>query len=337
MRIAVDAMGGDYAPAEIVKGTVQAARDHDVAVLLVGPPDLINAEMAKHDTGGLDIEIVPTEEYLVEGEHPAYALREKRQASVLLATKLVRDGKADAAVSAGPTGGVVAAALSVLGTVAGITRPVVGGPVLGFAPDMLLFDGGGNVDCRPEQFLDFAVVGCVLARRMQGIKNPTVALLSVGVEEGKGNAQMQAAYPLFKASGLNFIGNVEGYDLVTGKANVVICDGSVGNILIKFMEQFGKRLSDWLDERLGGKVDAAVLADLKAELIAKTNSADAVGGGPLWAVNGIACVAHGRSTAEHITKVIAAAKQAVEQNLVREIEAELLKVRGTLPEPGGRA
>ncbi len=337
MRIAVDAMGGDYAPAEVVKGAVQAARDYGVTIILVGPPDLINAELAKLDTCGLEIEIVPTEQYLVEGEHPAYALREKRQASVLLATKLVRDGRADAAVSAGPTGGVVAAALSVLGTVADIARPVVGGPVLGFAPGMLLIDGGGNVDCRPEQFLDFAVVGSVLARRMLGIENPTVALLSVGLEEGKGNAQVQAAYPLFKASGLNFIGNVEGYDLALGTANVVICDGFVGNILIKFMEQFGKVLSGWLDEKLRGKVDAAVLAAMQAELIAKTNSADARGGGPLWAVNGVACVSHGRSTAEHITLTIGEAKAALEQDLVKEIEAELLKVRQTLPEPGGAA
>jgi len=337
MRIAVDAMGGDYAPAEVVKGSVLAAREQGVAITLVGPPDKINAELAGLDTGGLDIDIVPTEEYLVEGEHPAYALREKRQASVLVAIKLVRDGKADAAVSAGPTGGVVAAALSVLGTLAGITRPVVGGPVLGFAPNMLVLDGGGNVDCRPEQFLDFAVVGSVLARRMLGIENPTVALLSVGVEEGKGNAQIQEAYPLFKASGLNFIGNVEGYDLATGKANVVICDGFVGNILIKFIEQFGKLLSDWLDEKLSGKVDAAVLDDLKAELIAKTNLADVVGGGPLWAVNGVACVAHGRSTAEHVAGTIGEARKALEHDLVAEIEAELSKVRGTLPDAGGAA
>jgi len=164
-----------------------------------------------------------------------------------------------------------------------------------------------------------------------------VALLSVGLEEGKGNAQVQAAYPLFKASGLNFIGNVEGYDLALGTANVVICDGFVGNILIKFMEQFGKLLSGWLEERLRGKVDDAVLADLQAELIAKTNSADARGGGPLWAVNGIACVTHGRSVAEHIKLTIAEAKTALEQGLVKEIEAELLKVRQTLPEPGDAA
>jgi phosphate acyltransferase len=337
MRIAVDAMGGDYAPAEVVKGSVQAARDFGVTIIFVGPPDLINAELAKLDTGGLEIEVVPTEEYLIEGEHPAYALREKRQASVLVATKLVRDGQADAAVSAGPTGGVVASALSVLGMVAGIARPVVGGPVLGFAPGMLLIDGGGNVDCRPEQFIDFAVVGSVLARRMLGIENPTVALLSVGLEEGKGNAQVQAAYPLFKASGLNFIGNIEGYDLALGTANVVICDGFVGNILIKFMEQFGKLLSDWLEERLRGKVDDAVLAEMQAELIAKTNSADARGGGPLWAVNGIACVAHGRSTAEHIRLTIAEARTALEQGLVKEIEAEILKARQTLPETGDAA
>jgi glycerol-3-phosphate acyltransferase PlsX len=335
VRIAVDAMGGDYAPAEIVKGAVQAARDSGVEVLLVGPPARIKAELSQLPATGLGIDIVPTEEYLVEGEHPAYALREKRQASVLVTTKLVRDGKADAAVSAGPTGGVVAAALTVLGAVGGIARPVVGGPVLGFAPEMLLFDGGGNVDCRPEQLVDFAVVGCVVARRFLGITDPTVALLSIGAEEGKGNAQVQAAYPYFQASGLNFIGNVEGYDIALGTANVVICDGFVGNILVKFIEQFGKHLSDWLAERLRGKIDPALLAEIQAELITKTNSADARGGGPIWAVDGVTCVAHGRCMADHIARVIREATVAVEQNLVREIATELDRVRRTLPGPGG--
>ncbi len=330
MRIAVDAMGGDFAPAEVVKGAVAAARVHDVAITLVGPAAVVQAELDQLDTAGLEIDIVHTDEYLVEGEHPAYALREKRQASVIVATKLVRDGAADAAVSAGPTGGVVASALSVLGTLDGISRPVVGGPVNGFAPNMLVFDGGGNVDCRPDQFLDFAVVGTVLAKKMLGLKNPTVALLSVGAEEGKGNAQAREAYPLFKASGLNFIGNVEGYDLATDRANVVICDGFVGNISIKFCEQMGKVIAAWLGDKLKGKADDALVRELQAELIEKTNSADTNGGGPIWAVNGITCVAHGRCKAEHITRVIGGAKQAVAQDMVSAIREELSAARQRL-------
>ena len=146
----------------------------------------------------------------------------------------MKEGRAAAVVGAGPTGGVVASALQVLGTVEGVARPVVGGPFLGFAPDTIMMDLGGNVDCRPDQLLDFAIVGTVYARKMLNIPNPSVALLSVGAEEGKGNEVVRESYPLFQKSGLNFIGNVEGYDILSGRANVIICDGFVGNILVKF-------------------------------------------------------------------------------------------------------
>lgn len=202
--------------------------------MLVGPAERLEGELAKHDRSGTNIEIVATNEYLVEGEHPAYALRQKRHASIIVATKLVKEGRAAAVVGAGPTGGVVASALQVLGTVEGVARPVVGGPFLGFAPDTIMMDLGGNVDCRPDQLLDFAIVGTVYARKMLNIPNPSVALLSVGAEEGKGNEVVRESYPLFQKSGLNFIGNVEGYDILSGRANVIICDGFVGNILVKF-------------------------------------------------------------------------------------------------------
>ena len=232
MKIAIDAMGGDYAPEEIVKGAVAGAREHGVGIVLVGPTELIEKELTKYDSSGLDIEIVHTSEYLIEGEHPAFALRQKRKASILVATKLVKEGKADAVIGAGPTGGVVASALAVLGTVEGIARPVAGGAFLGFSPKTIMMDLGGNVDCRPDQLLDFAIVGTVFAKKMLGIENPTVALLSVGAEEGKGNEAVKESFPLFQQSGLNFIGNVEGYDIPTGKANVIICDGFVGNIVV---------------------------------------------------------------------------------------------------------
>ncbi len=165
MKISVDAMGGDFAPEEIVKGSVTGAREYGVEIALVGPVESIEKELAKHDTSDVNIEIVEAKEYLVEGEHPAYALRQKRNASILVATKLVRAGKADAVLGAGPTGGVVASALQVLGTVEGMSRPVAGGAFLGFAPNTVLMDLGGNVDCRPDQLLDFAIVGTVYAKK----------------------------------------------------------------------------------------------------------------------------------------------------------------------------
>ena len=334
MRIAVDGMGGDYAPEEIVKGTVIAAREYGVQIALVGPSDLMNQELAKHDLSGAEIEVVHAGEYLVEGEPPAYALRQKRDASVAVATKLVRDGKADAVVSAGPTGGVVAAALYILGTIEEMSRPVAGGPFLGFAPDTLMLDLGTNVDCQPYQLLDFAIMGTVYAQKMMNIPNPTVALLSVGAEEGKGNEVVKESYPLFQKCGLNFIGNVEGYDIPSGKANVIICDGFVGNIVVKFCESLGKTIAGWLEKSIKGKLAEKEVKEITEGLLRATNAADVRGGGPLWAVNGVACVSHGRSRHEEIAKTIEQAKLAVEQDLVGTLKADLSTARRRLKEAG---
>ncbi len=330
MKIAVDGMGGDYAPEEIVKGAVNAAREYGIAMTLVGPTVGIEKELAKYDCSGISIEIVHTDEYLVEGEHPAFALRKKRNASIAVATKLVKEGKADAVVSAGPTGGVVASALQFLGTIEEISRPVVGGAFLGFVPNTVIMDLGGNVDCKPEQLVDFAIVGTVFAKKMLNIQNPSVALLSIGAEEGKGNEQVRDSYPLFQKSGLNFIGNVEGYDIVSGRANVIICDGFVGNVVIKFCEGLGKTICQWLENNLSGKLPESDVKSIVDNLWLTTNFAEANGGGPLWAVNGVACVAHGRSRSPEIVRVIEQAKLAVERDIVGSLKAELAAVRSKL-------
>jgi glycerol-3-phosphate acyltransferase PlsX len=331
VKIAVDGMGGDFAPEEIVKGAITACREHGVEIALVGPTDIIEEELAKHDLAGTNIEVVNAGEYLEEGEHPAFALRKKRNASVLVAVKLVRDGKADAIISAGPTGGVVASALYVLGAIEGMSRPVLGGAFLGFAPDTIIMDLGGNVDCRPDQLLDFAVVGTVYAREIRNIANPTVGLLSVGAEEGKGNEVINKSYSLFQQSGLNFIGNVEGTDIPTGKANVIICDGFVGNILVKYTEALGETFGEWLKTKINGKLPEDEIEELVHELALATNPAEAHGGGPLWAVNGAVCVTHGRSKEAEIARTIGQAKMVVERDLVGMLKKELASIRSTLP------
>ena len=336
MKIAVDGMGGDFAPEEIVAGCAAAAREHSIDILLVGPRVKMEAELAKHDIGGVDIQVIHASEHLVEGEHPAFALRKKRDASVSVALKLVRQGQADAALSAGPTGGVTAAAMMILGTLEGMSRPVVGGRFLAFTPATLMMDLGTNVDCQPYQLLDFGIIGSVYAEKMLGIPNPTVALLSVGSEEGKGNQVVLETAPLLKASGLNFIGNVEGYDIPLGKANVILCDGFVGNIVVKFAENLGMTISGWLDEKLKGQLPEGRVADLTEALRKATNAADAYGGGPLWAVNGIACVAHGRCRAPEVVKAIQQAKLAVEQDLVGAFRSALAEARKRLAIPGAQ-
>jgi phosphate acyltransferase len=334
MKISVDAMGGDYAPVEVVQGAVKAARDYGLGIILVGPQDKIKAEMAKYDTSGLDIEIVHTHEYLVEGEQPAYALRTKRQASIAVATRLVRDGKASAVFSAGPTGGVIASALMILGLVEGISKPVLGGPFIGFAPRTVIMDVGGNIDVRPDQLLDFAIVGTVYARTLLDVKDPTVAILSVGSEEGKGNDVVKNAYPLFKQSGLNFIGNIEGYDLPTGKANVVVCDGFVGNVLLKFYECLGHIEAKWLENKLKGRLPEDDIKEICGSLLKITNAADSAGGGPVWAVNGLALKAHGRSRYDDIARALGEARILVQKDIVGALKTELVAIRSRLNVPG---
>jgi phosphate acyltransferase len=267
---------------------------------------------------------------LIEGEQPAYALRTKRNASIAVATKLVREGKANAVFSAGPTGGVIAAALGYLGMVEGISRPVVGGPFVGFAPKTVVLDAGGNLDVRPDQLLDFAIVGTVYAKTILGVTDPTVAILSVGAEEGKGNELVKNCFLTFKNSGLNFIGNVEGNDIPAGKANVIVCDGFVGNILVKFYEGLGIVESKWLEEQLEGKLSSEEVSKICNRLMKLTNVSDSAGGGPIWAVNGLVIKAHGRSKGDDIACGISRTKFYLEKDIVNSLKADLKAVKSKL-------
>jgi phosphate acyltransferase len=335
INIAVDAMGGDNAPGDVVRGAVTASRDYGLGIILVGQQEKIKAELAKYDITGLNIEIVHTDEYLVEGEQPAYALRTKRSASIALATRLVKEGKANALFSAGPTGGVIASALMVLGMVEGLSKPVIGGPFIGFAPKTVIMDVGGNVDVRPDQLLDFAIVGTVYARTLLDVPDPTVGILSIGSEEGKGNDLVKNSFPLFKQSGLNFVGNIEGYDLLTGKANVVVCDGFVGNVLLKFYEALGHVQARWLENKLKGKLAENEVKEICSSMIKSTNAADNAAGGPIWAVNGLVIKAHGKSKWDEIARGLGGTRALVEKDIVNILKKELLATRLKLNTPAG--
>jgi glycerol-3-phosphate acyltransferase PlsX len=326
VKVAVDAMGGDFAPAEIIKGVVRAATDDGVEIILVGPITTLEAELAKYNINQLPIHCVEADEVIREGESPAFAIRRKPNASIPVAMKLVKNGQADAVYSAGPTGAVVSAALQILGPLEGVERPAAGGTITGFAPNTIVVDAGGNVDCKPHHLLNFAVIGAVQAKKLLGIADPTVALLSVGAEEGKGNELVKEAFPLFKKSGLNFIGNVEGYDIPIGRANVIICDGFVGNVLVKFGENLGRMIAEWLKVNLKEDVSEARLEEVSNQLIALTNPIDVFGGGPLWGVDGVVIIAHGRSQAVHVSRAIAEAKKAVENQVVEALKSELSRV-----------
>ncbi len=323
VRIAVDAMGGDNAPAEIVKGAVEFAASGEGQVMLVGDPEAVQRELAAYDVSRLPIGVVPSEGVIEEGEPPALALRQKPKASILVATGMVKRGMADACVSMGSTGATMAAAAVVLGLAKGVERPALGGPVLGVAPKTCILDLGTNVDCRPRQLLSFGAIGDVFARSFWGVENPRVALLSVGAEVGKGNRQVRETTELFAKSGLNFIGNVEANEVPRGGADVVVCDGFVGNIVMKLTEGLGQEIARHLRGSLSGKLADDDLEQVLVEVYELNNVVATRGGGPLFGVNGVSVVGHGAARSDAVRRAIETAKLSVETGFIPQMNRQL--------------
>jgi len=332
VRIAVDGMGGDYAPGEIVKGAVYAAQKGDMEVILTGPLSILEGELAKCGVSdNLPIRCVEASEVIKESESPALAIRHKRNSSIVIATKLVKTGEADAIVSAGSTGATAVSAILYLGMIEGLERPAIAAPFKGFGSNVIVMDVGGNVDCKPYQFLSFAIAGSIYARKLFDIANPTVGLLSTGAEEGKGSETIREAYLLLKNSGLNFVGNVEGSDILSGRANVVVCDGLVGNVLIKFYQSLGNYAVDFIKRKLRKYPLAGRIVKLSFDRlfpIAKlAYEGEEAGGGILWGVDGVVRITHGACRAPHIAQAIASAKNSVQSDVVGYLKSELAKVK----------
>lgn len=330
ISIAVDAMGGDNAPAEIVLGAVQAAREGGVSIILVGDPESVQAELSKHDVDGLPISTEPSEGVVEEGEAPATAYMTKRNASIFRAASAVRHGRAKALVSMGSTGATIAAATVVFGTFKGIERAALGGPLYGLAPDTIVMDIGTNLDCKPQQLADYAALGAVFSRIVFGVENPRVALLSVGAEAGKGNTQVKEATTLLETSGLNFIGNIEANDIPYGRAEVVVCDGFVGNVIMKLTEGIGETLSADIREMMAGRAPDDEIEKICRRIYETTNLPEAHGGGPLFGVEGVAVVGHGKAMAQAVSRAIQTARTTVDLNYVEQAEAELNRLRGAV-------
>ena len=330
VRIAVDAMGGDYAPEEIIKGAVLAAQKGDVEIALVGPIDILKKEIAKcNSSASLPIRCVQASDVVKEGESPALAVRHKPNCSIAVATKLVKAGEADAVVGAGSSGAVAVSAIQYLGMVEGVERPAIAGTLGSFAPNTVLVDFGANVDCKPHQFLSFAIAGSVFAKKFLNIANPTVGLLSTGIEEGKGNEVVRESYSLLKNSGLNFIGNIEGSDIFSGKANVIVCDGFVGNVILKFYESLGDHALNYMKRKLKKYPPLSGMATLLFNRLFPVTKmsyeGEEKGGGILWGVDGVVRISHGASRAPHIACAIASARKAVEADIVGCLKSELAK------------
>ena len=337
LRVAVDAMGGDHAPQEVVAGAAQAARDLGVEIILVGPTDRMHREWRAAGAGALPVRVVDATEVIEMGEPPAMALRRKRQASILVAVEALRRGEADAVVSAGNTGAAMAAALLILGRIEGIDRPAIAAVLPTLRGRAIMVDVGANVDCRPKHLLQFAVMGSVYAQRVLGVARPRVGLMSNGTEETKGNELVIRSADLLRESGLHFIGNVEGRDFFDGTADVVVCDGFVGNLLLKFGEGLAVAIFTLLREELsrGLLVRLGVaLATPRLRALARRMDYTEYGGAPLLGVNGICIITHGSSRAKAMRNSIALAAESVRSRMVDAIRddiAHLSPVRPVLP------
>ncbi|MGH7763666.1 MAG: phosphate acyltransferase PlsX [Candidatus Dormibacteraceae bacterium] len=324
MRIAVDAMGGDYAPAQIVLGAAQAASEYGIDISLVGLPSAVQPLLDNHPR----LHMVPCTQVIAMDEHPARAVRSKPDASICVCARMCKEERADGWTSAGNSGAVMAAALLIQGRIRGVERPALGSIVPtrdGFA---YFLDVGANVDSKPEYLVQFAAMGSVYAREMMGRPHPRVGLLSNGEEESKGDELVKETLRRLRRTMPGFIGNVEPKDIYSAKADVVVTDGFVGNVAIKMAEATAdflfRNLRDEIPKTMLGKLGGMLIRPGVRQLRARIDWRE-FGGAPLLGIDGVAVVAHGRSDARAIKNAIRVTRDAVQNQLVGKIRAEVGK------------
>jgi glycerol-3-phosphate acyltransferase PlsX len=324
-------MGGDYAPAALVEGSVRAARELDSVneLILVGDEARLKAELARHGTVPPKIRIHHCTEVVEMGESPATAVRRKKDSSINRAVDLVKEGAADALFSAGSTGAQVASSQLKLRTLEGVQRPAIATVFPSPVKPFVLLDAGANTDCTPEMLLQFAVMGMVYSREILKVPHPRIGLMSIGEEDAKGNAITKEAFGLLEMSGLNFAGNIEGHDLFEGEVDVVVCDGFVGNVVLKTSESVAHAVVVWLKREfkanavrmLGALCLRGALLHLK-----KTLDPSQYGGAPLLGVRGVSIIGHGSSNATAVFNGIRVSAEAVTQNINHLIVEEINRV-----------
>jgi len=330
MKIAVDAMGGDYAPSVVVEGAVDAARDLDIPVILVGDKERIEAELSKYDTKGLPISIKHTTEVIGMGESAVQAVRNKKDSSLRVCFELVRDGEAEAVVSAGNSGAALAAGIFILKRMKGIDRPALAIRAPTMKDPVVILDVGGNVDCKPIHLVQFAIMGDVYAKYVLNHSHPKVGLLSNGEEEGKGTDLTRATHELIRSSSLNYIGYVEGRDIFKGDVDIVITDGFTGNVVLKLtegvIEATGRMLKAEINSSFLAKI-GYLLSSVAFKNFKKKLDHSEYGGAPLLGIGGCCIVSHGGSTAKAIKNSIRGAHEYVESKVNEHITEELFENR----------
>lgn len=317
MRIAIDTMGSDHGPQEIIAGALKWVKEKNRHVFLVGPTSIIEEELKQYDYDSSLVSIAEASQVIEMNESPALALRKKRDASIVVATKLVKDGIADAVISCGSTGAQMAAAIFILGRMEGIERPPIVTNIPGKNDQYsLLIDVGANVDCKPGQLLQFALLGKVYSKIVMGVHNPRIALLNNGQEETKGNNLTVETYNLLREQKeLNFIGNIEGRDIFNNKGDVLVCDGFIGNMLLKTIEGMAGFIAESFIKETGALPNFFKKLDYTQ-----------IGGAPLLGVNGVSIVCHGSSKREAVYNGLNVAEQCFTSRIVALQQEELLKI-----------
>lgn len=331
MKIIIDAMGGDNAPREVVKASVRAANELNINILLVGREKEIKEELNKHELKNNSlIEIYNAEDVISNEDAPAMSIKTKKDSSMVVGLNLLKDGMGDGFISAGNTGALMVGTLLIIKRIEGVDRPALAPVVPTKRGVAVIIDGGSNVDCKPINLLQFAVMGSIYMKKAYGIKEPRVGIINVGAEENKGDELTRQSYELLKnLNSINFIGNVEGREVPGGKADVVVCDGFVGNVILKVMEGMGLIISKFLKEefnksfitKLGALISKSAFTELKKKMDYKE-----YGGALLVGVNGTVVKAHGSSDAKLFFNTIKQTKNIIESGLVSEIREEIRKM-----------
>ena len=331
MKVAIDAMGGDHAPEEILLGAMAAVKDYGCDIVLVGDETLLREAMSKHGVReGEHIFVHHASEVIDMHESPGAAVRKKRDASVVVATRLVKEGECAAVISAGSTGAAVAAALFGLGRLPKIERATIATPIPNLTGTTMLLDSGANVDSKPKHLVQSAIMGSIYAKYVLGVENPRVGLLSIGEEETKGNELTLSTYPLLaQVQNINFVGNIEGRDIPQGTVDVVVCDGFVGNVVLKFGEGLASAIMRLLKDAVQQsgfltKMASLMLLPVMKRLRKKLDYAE-YGGAPLLGVNGCCIICHGSSKAKAIKNAVRVAKEFTEQQVATHISEMIAK------------
>jgi len=334
MKIALDAMGGDHGPAPAIEGALQAAKEFNVEVILVGDEAVLQSECRRLGCTDARLRIHHAPQVVEMHESPAAVARKKRDSSIWIATELVKSGNAQAVVSAGNTGASMVASFFVLGLMKGVERPAIATSLPTLSGTAIMLDVGANVDCSAKHLEQFAIMGHEYGKYLFGKPNPRVGLLSIGEEDSKGNEVTKEAFRLLKSSPFNFIGNVEGRDVYSGEADVVVCDGFIGNVALKISEGVADTIKKLLLKEISGSFFGRLAYPLIAvplmNLKRKIDYAE-FGGAPLLGVNGIAMICHGRSSAKAIKNAIRRAKglaeSRIDEMIQRDIEESLSRAQ----------